>query len=303
MNSKPSMPRNNNSPRSASSDRIASSYLQENFASDDRLAVVLLNKRTEDAVQRIGSAEKIAADDFQSWLRFQNANGCEIYVSMNALAKTARGRTKGDIETIRHVYLDFDTNGTAAVEKILARDDLPKPNYLLNTSPDKWQVIWKVEGFDRDQAEQLQRRLAQDMGADSAATDCSRVLRVPGFHNHKYSKPFLITCQTHARETYRPERFPQAPDERAGFRSAGEKSRTHKRQPAGGLSQSERDWAYARRALARGDREETVVAAIASYRRFDKPSPQYYAELTVRKAAESMDAARSDVQRSRTLDR
>jgi len=68
-----------------------------------------------------------------------------------------------------------------------------------------------------------------------------------------------------------------------------------KRQPPG-LSQSERDWAYAKRALARGERQEAVVAAIASYRRFDKPSPQYYAELTVRKAAESLNAERCETQ-------
>ena len=56
----------------------------------------------------------------------------------------------------------------------------------------------------------------------------------------------------------------------------------------GGLSQSERDWAFARRALARGDPEDLVVTAIAVHRRFDKHNPQAYAELTVRKAAESL---------------
>jgi hypothetical protein len=31
-----------------------------------------------------------------------------------------------------------------------------------------------------------------------------------------------------------------------------------------------------------------VAAAIASYRRFDKHNPQYYGELTVKKAAEAL---------------
>jgi hypothetical protein len=31
-----------------------------------------------------------------------------------------------------------------------------------------------------------------------------------------------------------------------------------------------------------------VIAAIASYRRYDKYNPQYYAEHTVQKAAESL---------------
>ncbi len=33
-----------------------------------------------------------------------------------------------------------------------------------------------------------------------------------------------------------------------------------------GISQSERDWAYAKRALARGDSPDAVIAAISQYR-------------------------------------
>jgi hypothetical protein len=55
------------------------------------------------------------------------------------------------------------------------------------------------------------------------------------------------------------------------------------------LSQSERDWAFAKRALARGEPQEIVIAAIANHRRYDKHNPQYYAELTVRKAKEALE--------------
>src|SRR2546425_9204396 len=73
-----------------------------------------------------------------------------------------------------HVYLDFDNNGTAAVQDIFKPQDLPRPSYVVNTSPGKWQVIWRVEGFAKDEAEQLQRALARETGADPAATDCTR---------------------------------------------------------------------------------------------------------------------------------
>jgi hypothetical protein len=56
----------------------------------------------------------------------------------------------------------------------------------------------------------------------------------------------------------------------------------------GHLSRSKRDWAFAKRALARGDPEEIVIAAIASHRRYEKHTPHYCAEHTVRKAAESL---------------
>ena len=45
---------------------------------------------------------------------------------------------------------------------------------------------------------------------------------------------------------------------------------------------------YAKRALARGDSPDGIVSAIATYRRYDKANPRYYAELTVKKAAESL---------------
>jgi len=85
---------------------------------------------------------------------------------MNALREDARGRTKEDIAVIRHVYLDFDNNGTAAVQDIFKRRDLPTPSYVVNTSPGKWQVSWRVEGFAKDEAEDLQRALARETGAD-----------------------------------------------------------------------------------------------------------------------------------------
>src|SRR5262249_29609182 len=87
---------------------VASRYVKRSFESTDRLAVVLMNKRTSSVIQRIASAETIASDDFQAWLRHQNAQRQEVYISMNALQPGARGRTKADVAVIRHIYLDFD---------------------------------------------------------------------------------------------------------------------------------------------------------------------------------------------------
>ena len=60
--------------------------------------------------------------------------------------------------------------------------------------------------------------------------------------------------------------------------------------PPGRPSQSDRDGAYVRLALSRGEPPEAVAAAIAHFRQGTKPNPRYYAELTVRKAAQSLEA-------------
>lgn len=268
----------------------ASQFILDNFELEDRLAVVLIDRRSGLVMQRIASANQIASQEFQVWLKSENRSGRDVFVSMNALADDARGRTRGDVATIRHLYLDFDENGTSAIQHLQAREDIPKPNYLVSTSPDHWQVSWKVQGFGKEQAEATMRELVREFGADGAATDCARVMRVPGFVNHKRHPTHLVRAEQLSATVHTPDQFPQPEQEdrrtatpEGEFGSAGGR----KLRP-GHLSQSELDWAYAKRALSRGDSPELVIAAIANYRRGDKADPEYYARLTVGKAAQDL---------------
>ena len=68
-------------------------YIRENFRSDDRIAVVLIQKETHRVVQRVATAERVASPEFQAWLRHENAGRFEVYVSMNALKEGSRSRT------------------------------------------------------------------------------------------------------------------------------------------------------------------------------------------------------------------
>ena len=267
---------------------LSSRYIRENFEASDRLAVVLVDAKKRKATQRIASADRIASPDYQAWLRHRNASGEEIYISMNTLRPEARGRTKADLAAVRHIYLDFDEDGTAAVERLLARQDLPQPNYRVSSSPGRWQVVWKVEGFDSGQAERLQRHLARETGADPAATDAARVMRLPGFYNRKRETPHFVTVDTLNDKVHRPEDFPTPQRTDApNFRYV------RRNQESGKRSQSERDWAFAKRALARGESPQVVTAALAASRANDKANPQYYADLTVRKAGESLQSEQS----------
>jgi hypothetical protein len=273
------------------SDNPASRYLRENFAPDDRIAVVAINKRSGAVIQRLARAESIAAPDTQKWLRYMNDHRYEIYISMNALKEDAQGRTKEDIGQIRHIYLDLDHGGEEALKKVLGHTNLPKPSYVLTTSPERYQVVWKVKGFERDQAEQLQQKLAREMEADPAATDSSRVLRLPGFKNNKYGEPSVVEAKTHSDKTHNPEDFNKwrGIDQSADHNmSQSTSSSPHMSRKPERITQSEKDWAYAKRALARGESKESVIAAMSKYRQFDKLRPQYYAEHTVEKASRTL---------------
>jgi hypothetical protein len=58
---------------------------------------------------------------------------------MDALKPEAQGRTKANIAAIRHLYL-------AVTQKWRSRSSTTEPKGVLDTSPGKLQVVWKVEG-------------------------------------------------------------------------------------------------------------------------------------------------------------
>jgi hypothetical protein len=270
----------------------ASEYIVDNFKPTDRIAVLVLNRQLGETTQRITTAQKGSSPEFQAWLRYKNANGSDIYIGMNALQHHASTRTKGDIENISHVYLDLDHGGTASLEALENSHLVPRPNYVLNTSPGKYQVVWKVEGMTIEEAEALNHAMVREFDGDPAATDSTRVLRLPGFANKKYDSDFYVQVRAESTQIYHLRDFklqidsPEAP--RHQHQELGPKNSAQSR----ALSQSEHDWAYAKRALARGDAPELVIQRICDYRSEDKADPKYYADHTVAKALAQLEEER-----------
>src|SRR5580704_7973767 len=167
---------------------------------------------------------------------------------------------------------------------------VPKPNYVLTSSREKFQIAWKVEGMTLEEAEALLHAVAREFGGDPAATDATRVLRLPGFANKKYDADFYIEARRHATETYRLRDFKLHIDGQDSPRDHYP-ARTKRESTPQALSQSEHDWAFAKRALARGDDPEVVIQQIADHRSGEKSDPQYYAWLTVTKALAELGKA------------
>jgi RepB DNA-primase from phage plasmid len=262
----------------------ASEYVRELFDPADNAAILVRNRSTGHTVQTIAKAEAIASPGFQTWMANQNAGGSDVFIGMNPIKDGAYNRTKGNIKDIRHVYLDLDRKGDEALQAIRNSVEVPAPNFVLDTSPGKHQVVWKVSGFSQDEAESLLHSLANQFGGDLAATDSTRVLRLPGFANRKLSEEFIVQARHESDAVYLPRDFTIHEDSPETPRDVGhihEGKRTVAREHK---SQSERDWAFAKRALARGDDPEVVIQRIADYRAEDKDNPNYYARLTVQKA-------------------
>ena len=279
----------------------ASEYILDNFEATDRIAMLVLNRDFGETIQRITSAEKAASPEFQSWLRYKNANGSDIYIGMNPLIKDASTRTKEDIASIRHVYIDMDHGGAEALQSVENSSSVPKPNYVLNSSPEKHQVVWKVEGMNLEQAETLLHAMAHEFGGDPAATDATRVLRVPGFANKKYATDFYVEARRESTETYHLRDFKLHIDSQDSPHNYTNRT-NRESSPRINLSQSEHDWAFAKRALARGDDPETVIRQIARYRNSDKSDPEGYARLTVTKAQAETKAAKTQSRPDRSPD-
>src|SRR5260370_7534742 len=152
----------------------ASEYAGELFKPGDNVAILVRNRGSGKAVQRIAKAETVAGPEFQEWLAVHNASGSDVFVGMNPIKEAAYSRTKDNIEEIRHVYLDLDRHGDQSLEAIRDSSSIPAPNFVLDTSPGKHQVLWSVIGFTQNKPESLLRRLPTDFGGACAATTSTR---------------------------------------------------------------------------------------------------------------------------------
>jgi hypothetical protein len=288
--------------------QIAPEFMRRHFMPDDRLCVAMIRRKESgvaEVKQEFMTAREAVSERMQAHLRGANVSGADIYVSANTLRDGSTTRTKADIAEVRHLYLDVDSGGRKAVEAILAADGMPRPHTIVETSPDRHQLFWQVEQFKLAEAEQWMKGIARQHGADPAATDASRFLRVPGFRNCKYQEPHYVRDVTErfgarGEKVYQPEDFPVPVADRQPLQDAPQFGDRVSAQRTGSIigKCNENDYAFACRALERGWNETVIAQRIANHRRDDgkHPNLQNYAERTV-KAAKRKVATQPSVSR------
>jgi hypothetical protein len=257
--------------------QTAAAFLSRCFAVDDTIALLLRRDNAERPAQRIVRLEQALAPTYLRWLAHENHGGANVYVAANPLHSGSRKRTKESIASVRHLYIDIDTDGDVRLAALLASDAVPTPTMILSTSPGKYQVLWRVDGFDFAHQEQTLKLLAIAFGGDPACTDCNRVLRIPGFLNRKYEPAHRVTVEYPCDYVWTPADF--LLDAAAVDAMLFDHAIPPRKQP-GKHSNSESDWAWVSHELAHGKDAVKLTRELAS-RRSDKPNPVYYAQRTV----------------------
>lgn len=110
-----------------------------------------------------------------------NDAGAGIFVAVN---QCKGQRCKANIQRVRAVHADFDSATPDAMRAVTTT--LP-PSITVQSSIGRWQLYWLLEtDFAAVNTIETINRALVPLGADPAAIDVSRLLRLPGFRHMKY---------------------------------------------------------------------------------------------------------------------
>ena len=113
-------------------------------------------------------------------LTSKNASGAGIFVVINQ-----GGQTDDDITRVRYVFADTDG---APLDPLT---DALEPHMLIESSPKKYHVYWRVSDCQPTKFQTVQKAIAVKFHTDPAVNNLSRVMRLPGYF-HQKSTPFQV---------------------------------------------------------------------------------------------------------------
>ena len=142
-------------------------------------------------------------------LQVKNEAGAGIFIARN---QCEGHRSEKAISRVRGVHADMDS---VSVTQLADLTNLLQPSIVVESSPGRYQLYWQLsEGayLEAAEAKAINQCLASQHGADPAAVDVARLLRLPGFKHMKYrseGRTPMVTATCHA-ITYTAEEIRQA---------------------------------------------------------------------------------------------
>lgn len=89
------------------------------------------------------------------------------------------GHTDDEIHRVRYMFADTDGANPKPLIKAL------KPHMIIETSPRRYHIYWKVSDCDVAKFKAVQGALAKKYGTDPVVKNPSRIMRIPGFFHQK----------------------------------------------------------------------------------------------------------------------
>jgi hypothetical protein len=184
-------------------------YVSAIFHQGDTLCFVGIvhnkDRGKERVVNDFVSYEKAISREYFHHLQGANEEA-SIYLAMNtypaSLIGGHTGRTQENVAEVRAVQSDVDYNGEATMSAIKSSTLVPQPSIVVESSPGKFQGIWLVDNFTKEDAKPLMQAIAAQFNTDSAVAEIARVMRVPGFVNRKYESAPLARTLLQTGERY-----------------------------------------------------------------------------------------------------
>lgn len=106
----------------------------------------------------------------------------DIYISLNTF-KEKKGRWESNVAKTDKIFFDIDINGDEIKNKII--EELGEPTYLLQTSKNKWQLIYQLDkSYNKEDIKRVSKLLSHHFNTDKTF-DLARVFRAPFFINNK----------------------------------------------------------------------------------------------------------------------
>lgn len=255
------------------------------FNPNDSIAIIIINQgKTEQRFIRAGDYFK-----YRGWLRYKNSQGFNIYCSVATLLAGSKNRKKesySDEQSALWVEIDFKTTKWSEFHV-----DLLFPSLIVASSIDKTHLYWLLSSdISKNSVEHINKGLNKyfsDKYNRSVDTvhDISRVLRIPGFKNHKngyYCR--LLQCNLKKYSSNDFHHIVKLLPETAQPVSPSV-IKNNSVTPAGAKSKSEEDMCEVIYKLARLNwSRDQVINYLISKRQGEKSNINYYAELTVDKA-------------------
>lgn len=96
---------------------------------------------------------------------------------------TKRKRAKNFVARSHFLWSDIDNGDYKLIP----------PSILWESSPGRFQGLWRVDELTPAEAAEQSRSLAYRLGADKGGWDLTQVLRIPGTRNFKYDPPPTVT--------------------------------------------------------------------------------------------------------------